>query len=43
MTVCKLIIVRKPKSPISEQYRTIRTNLEFTAVDDGFGYDRTGD
>lgn len=29
-----LITVHKPKSPISEQYRTIRTNLEFTAVDD---------
>lgn len=29
-----LITVLKPKSPISEQYRTIRTNLEFTAVDD---------
>ena len=29
-----LITVVKPKSPISEQYRTIRTNLEFTAVDD---------
>ncbi|WP_214792354.1 MULTISPECIES: CpsD/CapB family tyrosine-protein kinase [unclassified Exiguobacterium] len=30
----ELITVHKPKSPISEQYRTIRTNLEFTAVDD---------
>ncbi|MCT4777078.1 MULTISPECIES: CpsD/CapB family tyrosine-protein kinase [Exiguobacterium] len=30
----ELITVLKPKSPISEQYRTIRTNLEFTAVDD---------
>ncbi|WP_214759973.1 CpsD/CapB family tyrosine-protein kinase [Exiguobacterium sp. s146] len=29
-----LITLLKPKSPISEQYRTIRTNLEFTAVDD---------
>ncbi|RHB49238.1 CpsD/CapB family tyrosine-protein kinase [Exiguobacterium sp. AM39-5BH] len=29
-----LITVLKPKSPISEQYRTIRTNLEFTAIDD---------
>ncbi|WP_058764616.1 CpsD/CapB family tyrosine-protein kinase [Exiguobacterium chiriqhucha] len=29
-----LITLHKPKSPISEQYRTIRTNLEFTAVDD---------
>lgn len=30
----ELITLHKPKSPISEQYRTIRTNLEFTAVDD---------
>ncbi|WP_214798832.1 CpsD/CapB family tyrosine-protein kinase [Exiguobacterium sp. s50] len=30
----ELITLLKPKSPISEQYRTIRTNLEFTAVDD---------
>lgn len=29
----ELITVHKPKSPISEQYRTIRTNLEFTAID----------
>lgn len=29
-----LITKLSPKSPISEQYRTIRTNLQFSAVDD---------
>ena len=29
-----LIAKLNPKSPISEQYRTIRTNLQFAAVDD---------
>lgn len=29
----KLIAKFNPKSPISEQYRTIRTNIEFSAVD----------
>lgn len=28
-----LIAARQPKSPISEQYRTIRTNIQFSAVD----------
>lgn len=28
----ELITIANPKSPISEQYRTIRTNLEFTSV-----------
>ncbi|MGN1401828.1 MAG: CpsD/CapB family tyrosine-protein kinase [Bacillus sp. (in: firmicutes)] len=28
----KLIVRRKPQSPISEQYRTIRTNIEFLEV-----------
>ncbi len=28
-----LITVTQPKSPIAEQYRTIRTNIEFMAVD----------
>ncbi len=30
----KLITFFDPKSPISEQYRTIRTNIEFSAIDD---------
>ncbi|MBS4178117.1 CpsD/CapB family tyrosine-protein kinase [Bacillus sp. FJAT-49731] len=29
----KLIAMLNPKSPISEQYRTIRTNIQFSAVD----------
>src|SRR5690554_128010 len=29
-----LITKLNPRSPISEQFRTIRTNLQFTAVDD---------
>ncbi|MFB3226218.1 CpsD/CapB family tyrosine-protein kinase [Exiguobacterium sp. PHA03] len=29
----KLITLTQPKSPIAEQYRTIRTNIEFMAVD----------
>ena len=29
----KLITALDPKSPISEQYRTIRTNIQFSAVD----------
>jgi len=28
-----LIAARQPKSPVSEQYRTIRTNIQFSAVD----------
>jgi len=28
-----LITAKKPKSPISEQYRTIRTNIQFSMVD----------
>ncbi|WP_214766964.1 MULTISPECIES: CpsD/CapB family tyrosine-protein kinase [unclassified Exiguobacterium] len=28
-----LITITQPKSPIAEQYRTIRTNIEFMAVD----------
>ena len=27
-----LITIYEPKSPISEQYRTLRTNLEFTSL-----------
>ncbi|WP_062108607.1 CpsD/CapB family tyrosine-protein kinase [Bacillus niameyensis] len=30
----KLITKLNPKSPISEQYRTIRTNIQFSAVDE---------
>ncbi len=30
----KLITKLNPKSPISEQYRTIRTNIEFSSIDD---------
>ncbi|MFS0614950.1 CpsD/CapB family tyrosine-protein kinase [Lederbergia ruris] len=30
----KLVAKANPKSPISEQYRTIRTNIEFSAVDE---------
>lgn len=33
MGLSKLIIAEKPKSPISEAYRTLRTNVQFTAVD----------
>ncbi|WP_062351696.1 CpsD/CapB family tyrosine-protein kinase [Bacillus kwashiorkori] len=29
-----LITILNPKSPISEQYRTVRTNIQFSAVDD---------
>lgn len=29
----KIITMMNPKSPISEQYRTIRTNIQFSAVD----------
>lgn len=29
----KLIVKNEPKSPISEQYRTIRTNIQFSTVD----------
>ena len=29
----KLITVAKPKSPIAEQFRTVRTNINFMAVD----------
>lgn len=29
----KLIVERKPRSPISEAYRTIRTNIEFSSID----------
>jgi capsular exopolysaccharide synthesis family protein len=29
----KLIVKNDPKSPISEQYRTIRTNIQFSTVD----------
>lgn len=29
----KVITMTNPKSPVSEQYRTIRTNIEFSAVD----------
>ena len=28
----ELVTIANPKSPISEQYRTIRTNLEFTSI-----------
>lgn len=30
----KLITKLNPRSPISEQYRTIRTNIEFSSVDE---------
>ena len=30
----KLIIEKKPRSPISEAYRTVRTNVEFSSIDD---------
>lgn len=30
----KLIVNENPKSPISEAYRTIRTNIQFTSIDD---------
>jgi capsular exopolysaccharide synthesis family protein len=30
----KLVTFFDPKSPISEQYRTIRTNIEFSAIDE---------
>lgn len=30
----KLIVNENPKSPVSEAYRTIRTNIQFTSVDD---------
>ena len=30
----KLITKLNPKSPVSEQYRTIRTNIQFSAVDE---------
>lgn len=30
---CQLIAHQKPKSPIAEQYRNIRTNVEFAAID----------
>ncbi|CAA7603170.1 CobQ/CobB/MinD/ParA nucleotide binding domain protein [Acididesulfobacillus acetoxydans] len=33
MGLSSLITARKPKSPISEAYRTLRTNVQFTAVD----------
>ncbi|MEH7344115.1 CpsD/CapB family tyrosine-protein kinase [Bacillus sp. JJ1532] len=29
----KIITISKPKSPISEQYRTIRTNIEYSNID----------
>lgn len=29
----RLIMEKKPKSPISEAYRTIRTNIEFSSID----------
>lgn len=29
----KLIIEKKPRSPISEAYRTVRTNIEFSSID----------
>lgn len=30
----KLVTKNDPKSPISEQYRTIRTNIQFSSVDE---------
>lgn len=30
----KLIAMLNPKSPVSEQYRTIRTNIQFSAIDE---------
>lgn len=37
MTGSELITVHKQKTLISKQYRTIRTNLEFTTINDGSG------
>ena len=31
--VAKLVTARNPKSPVSEAYRTIRTNIEFSGID----------
>ena len=31
--MAKLLIDRDPKSPISEAYRTLRTNIQFSSVD----------
>ncbi|MBS1252171.1 MAG: Tyrosine-protein kinase YwqD [Anaerolineales bacterium] len=31
----RVVAARQPRSPISEAYRTLRTNLEFSAVDTG--------
>jgi len=33
MALTKLITLEQPKSPIAEAYRTLRTNVQFTAVD----------
>ncbi|KGK89553.1 CpsD/CapB family tyrosine-protein kinase [Clostridium sp. HMP27] len=33
MKVSELITIRKPLSPISESYRTLRTNIKFSSVD----------
>ncbi|CAM3776207.1 CpsD/CapB family tyrosine-protein kinase [Aeromicrobium ponti] len=30
----RLVTMTSPKSPVSEQYRTVRTNIEFSAVDE---------
>lgn len=32
-TIRRLIVQEEPKSPISEQYRNVRTNIEFASVD----------
>ncbi|RIW36063.1 polysaccharide biosynthesis tyrosine autokinase [Bacillus salacetis] len=32
----KLVTDAAPKSPVSEQYRTLRTNIEFSQVDDAY-------
>lgn len=29
----KLITVAKPQNPVSEQFRTVKTNIDFTSVD----------
>lgn len=34
MSTLDLISVREPKSPVSEAYRTLRTNIEFSSLDE---------
>lgn len=32
----KLVTISDPKSPVSEQYRTVRTNIQFSSIDQDF-------